>query len=97
MPLNGSQMKNIQTVLNNLNDKMLKFNDQKREIEEEIQKNLITLSTHSLNTDRSLAELSEMLTIQDYQSIMESHIGTEVLPSSRKPLEDKQITHHTKN
>ena len=28
---------------------------------------------------------------------MESHIGTDAFPSSRKPLEDKQPLHHTKN
>ena len=51
-------------------------------IEDEIRKN-ICASTTSLNSDRSLAELSEMLTIQDYQSVMESRVGTDTIPTAR--------------
>ena len=82
-------------MLNNLNTKVQKFNEQKKQVEDEILKNLL-LTTNTLNTDRSLAELSEMLTIQDYQSVMDSLKGTETVPTARDNVTDKK-THHGKN
>ena len=75
----------ISLVLNNLNNKVIKFDMEKKQVEEEILKRLCA-STNTLNTDRSLTELSEMLTIQDYQSMMESKIGTEAVPTARDDI-----------
>lgn len=43
-----------------------------------------------------MAELSEMLTIQDYQSVMESRIGTDTIPTARDEIQEKK-TQHGKN
>jgi predicted nuclease with TOPRIM domain len=56
------KMAKIQNVLNSLNVKVLKFNEQRKKIEDEVTRNV----RYSIASDASLSELSEMLTIQDY-------------------------------
>ncbi|CDW81575.1 UNKNOWN [Stylonychia lemnae] len=73
----------IQNVLNNLNVKMLRFGEQGKLVEEEIRRNLNCQSTNTLTTERSLAQLSEMMSIQDYQSCMESRMDTYTQPTER--------------
>lgn len=60
---------------------MLNYEEKGKQLEDELRKNLGF--TMTMNTDRSLAQLSEMLTIQDYQSQMESKFGTEAAPTER--------------
>lgn len=82
---NGNQEKII-GMLNGLNFKMTQFKEQKRQIEEEIRRG-VQASTASLisatdnSPDNSDHEISELITIQDYQSIVGSRVPTEAPPT----------------
>ena len=81
----------IQSMFNNLNQKMSQLNEQRKQIEEEIRKGVraSTTSLLSSNTDSSKqADNSgsfgeELITVQDYQSALESRLPTETLPTKR--------------
>jgi len=76
-------MNKIQNVLNNLNVKILRFNEQKKKVEDEVKRNMGT-SRCSLVSEHTLGELSEMISISDYQSVMESIVGTNAIPTFRE-------------
>lgn len=56
------QITKIQNVLNSLNNKILKFDEQKKLVETEVGKQIFE-SRSSLVTDRTLTEISEMISI----------------------------------
>ena len=80
----------IESMLNNLNEKMTLFNEQRRIIEEQIKQG-VHASTTSLLSDSSSSGLEEQLTIHDYQSIMESRLGTEAPPTVRDRKEEAAL------
>ena len=88
-------------MLNGLNFKMSQFKEQKRIIEEEIRRgvqasraSLISCEDGENNEmignyneeNNSDNEMSEMLTIQDYQSKMGSRLATEAPPTQREKI-----------
>ena len=79
----------IESMLNNLNEKMMLFNEQRRIIEEQIKQG-VHASTTSLLSDSS-SGLEEQLTIHDYQSVMESRLGTEAPPTVRDRKEEAAL------
>ena len=58
-------MNKIENVLNSLNSKILKFDEQKKLVETQAGTTIFE-SKSSLVTDRELSEISELISIPDY-------------------------------
>lgn len=93
----NDQISKIHNVLNNLNVKMLRYDEHKKKVEDEIKRHC-GQSRASMVSEHTLGELSEMISISDYQSVMESIIPTfrDQQETAKKEQASKKKT-HTKN
>lgn len=82
-------MSKIQSALNNLNVKIQKFGEEKKLVEDEVLRK-VTQSRCSPVTEQALEEISEMVSISDYQSALESMVETLSLPTFREQQDKKQ-------
>ena len=69
--------------------KIIKFNEQKKKIEDDMKLNF--QSVNSLNSDTSFDDSSAIISIQDYQSVIDTFVPTNAIPTERQIVQEEKV------